>query len=69
MLMSRDQIEKLYKVLQEKDNVEANLLFIKDVANGSGIGPDTFAYIYKRKNAFQEPTLVAEVNITDTDLW
>lgn len=69
MWLTREQIEKMYAALQEKDNAGADLVFVQDVSNGSGIGPDTWAYIYKQPNMFQKPTLTAEVNITDVSLW
>jgi hypothetical protein len=67
MWLTREQIEKLSKALEETPG--SDLIFVKDVPNGSGIGPDTWGYIYKQKNMFQKPTLSAEVNLTDVSLW
>lgn len=65
--LTREQIEKLSKALEE--NPESDLVFVKDVENGSGIGPDTWGYIYKQQTPFDTPTLSAEVNLTDVSLW
>lgn len=69
MWLTREQIEKMHKALQQEDNAGADLVFVKDVVNGSGIGPDTWAQIYKQPNIWDKPTLVAELNITDVSLW
>lgn len=65
--LTREQIEKLSKALEQ--NPGSDLVFVFDVPNGSGIGPDTWGYIYKQRNAFAMPTLTAEVNVTDPSLW
>lgn len=69
MWLTREQIEKMHAALQQEDNAGADLVLVEDVVNGSGIGPDTWAYIYKQRNIWDKPTIVAELNITDVSLW
>jgi hypothetical protein len=66
MLLTVEQIKQLHTLLQEYP--EATHISFRDVANGSGIGPDTFAHFIKW-NFRTEYTTLASVDITDGGTW
>ena len=69
MWLSKDQLILLYQALDKYPN--ADTVSIRDVPNGSGIGPDTVATIYDAGNPFKgiKPAELGKVNITNVGLW
>ena len=69
MMLSKIQIEQLAEAI--KKYPDADFVFIKDVPNGSGIGPDTIAEVYDRGNMFRQikPKKLGVENITDVGTW
>ena len=65
MLLTREQVEKLHTAFQ--DDPKLTFVTVRDVPNGSGIGPDTQAVFRSGNLLFgeQEHTL----DITDESTW
>lgn len=69
MTLTREQIMLLYLGLDKYP--DANYVFVRDVENGSGIGPNTVAEFQDRGNLFKQiaPKTLGVEDITDTELW
>lgn len=62
-LFSREQIDKMYELLQKNDN--AQYIWVRVEENLSGIGPDIFAEVVKDINS----EVLQEEDITDPGTW
>lgn len=69
MMLTRNQIMLMYLALEKYP--DANFVFVRNKANGSGIGPDTVAEYQDRGNLFKQiaPKVLGTEDITDTELW
>lgn len=68
-MLSKEQINQLAKALEKYP--DADFVIIKDVPNGSGIGPSTVADVFDQGNMFKriKPKKLGVEDITDVRLW
>jgi hypothetical protein len=68
-MLSKEQINQLAKALEKYP--DADFVIIKDVPNGSGIGPSTVADVFDQGNMFKRinPKKLGVEDITDVRLW
>jgi hypothetical protein len=66
MLISADQIKKIYALLQEYPS--ATLIKIRSEINGSGIGTSDFADFIEDQ-FLRDQKLLGSVEITDYRMW
>jgi hypothetical protein len=69
MMLSKTQIQNLSQLLEKYP--DADFVVIKDVPNGSGIGPSTVANVFDQGNMFKriKPKKLGVEDITDVGLW
>jgi len=63
ILFSRQQIEKMYELLQEND--KARYVWVREETNLSGIGPDILVATVEDINT----DVIQEEDITDPGTW
>lgn len=64
MWLTRQQIVDMYNGMQDHN---ADIVWVEDLANGSGFGTDTNVQFYR--GGILNKDKVGELDITDMDLW